>query len=135
MELAVPWRLAQTHRETFRGTREEAPSLIRAPCSGQLTLVLPQSPTQDSEWLKDICDPRWAGSPWSPPPPPPPRPWVSDDDSHIITREYPAGRGDWPGPPRAPQLRHQIEMECPFTPSFSPGGSSPGETWGGLSRS
>ena len=97
----------------------------RAPYLSQLTLVLPQSPTQDSEWLKDFCDPRRAGSPWSPPPPSP-RPWVSDGDCHIITGEYPAGRGNWSGPPRVPQLKHQIEMEDLLTPSFFPRGCGPG---------
>lgn len=31
MEFTVPWRLAQTHSEPFRGTKEEAPSLIQSP--------------------------------------------------------------------------------------------------------
>lgn len=31
MEFTVPWRLAQTQSEPFRGTKEEAPSLIQSP--------------------------------------------------------------------------------------------------------
>ena len=125
VELTVPWRLAQTHSEPFRGAREEAPSLIQSPL---LRPAHPCSPSVSQSRLRmagSLCDPRRAGSPWSPPPPAP-RPWVSDGDCHIITGEYPTGRGNWSGPPRVPQLKHQIEMEGLLTPSFFPGGCSPG---------